>query len=165
MGSEQSVKIIKKLALLLPIILVAIGIGIAIGLYIEKPQNNSQAPKAQARICNSEIVERYNKIASAPVNSEDGSKDKLDKLVADVSSQKSVETDPTCEYILLNHAITRLDTEGIKKHSQVIKNLHKDGLFPDNALYYIMPIQGIDAYLRDDGELQNNGGSGGVGIG
>jgi hypothetical protein len=147
-------------------ILMVVSVPVTISLLMKKsPPKDDQPTTSQVRVCGSDVVEQYNKIMSAPPDSEDASEERFDKLASDVSSKEHVEKDSTCQYILLNYAIAKLDAEGIEKHSQTIKNLHGEGVFPDNALYYIMPMQGINNYLENpSGETQNNDDHGEAGV-
>jgi hypothetical protein len=159
-----------RLSLVVIIVLVTLVIAaivIIVSLLVKgsSSKDDDQPAAPQVRVCDSGIVEQYNEIMSTPPGGEDALEEKFDKLVNDVSSKEHVEKDSTCQYILLNYAITKLNAEGIEKHSQIIKELHNEGVFPDNALYYIMPMRGVDNYLESSNdELQDDDGHEGAGV-
>lgn len=103
--------------------------------------STSNSLVAGSRVCNSDIVTRYNGIIGSSVKSEadrDVVYANVKKLSEEIVTKKNYETDPTCLYINFITAVNDTDADKATKYANQIDSLANNGVFIDTRLIGIV---------------------------
>lgn len=110
---------------------------LATGIMKLSFSSTSNSLVSGSRVCNSDIVTRYNGIIGSSVKSEadrDAVYANIKKLSDEVQSKDNYETDPTCLYINFVTAVNDANADKAVKYANQIDSLANKGVFIDTRL-------------------------------
>ena len=131
------------------LVVIALIVGSLAGFLSIVLKNPNQRVVLQTVVCDEDIISRHNDI---PWPFDEEGQQILDGIIADIKANDNYDKDPTCQFIIWGDAHRKEDIAVLDETLGNIKELHSQGIFIDNNLNGVLPIQPMESmtdYIRD----------------